>query len=202
MPDCSALARSLSAFPLLGKKAGDLAIWHGAVTAWNETTKGPLRWRQFRRLARELRAHRDPAVAVDYTRVDISTPALSGFLAGFASAEAHFGASPTGHPRFVLKLRADDTAVLSLLANRFAVGRLIRVPPSQHGSAQTAWLVTRLDELRSLVTLFDGQPPLGRAGRVYDHWHELSSPPNGRRQRSVPEWIWCGTRGGTGPEES
>lgn len=173
MADCSALARSLSTFPLIGKKAGDLAIWQEAVTAWNETTKGPLRWRQLKRLARELRAHRDPAVAVDYTRVDISTPALSGFLAGFASAEAHFGASPTGHPRFVLKLRADDTAVLRLLANRFAVGRLMRVPASQHGSAQTAWLVTRLDELRSLVTVFDCQPPLGRAGRVYEHWREL-----------------------------
>ncbi len=173
MADCSALARSLSAFPLLGKKAGDLAIWHEAVTAWNETINGPLRWRQLRRLATDLRAHRDPAVAVDYTRVDISTPALSGFLAGFASAEAHIGASPTGHPRFVLKLRADDTAVLRLLANRFAVGRLIRVPASEHGSAQTAWLVTRLDELRSLVAVFDGQPPLGRAGRVYDHWREL-----------------------------
>jgi hypothetical protein len=73
----------------------------------------------------------------------------------------------------VLKLRADAAAVLRLLANRFAVGRLMRVPASQHGSAQTAWLVTRLDELRSLVTVFDAQPPLGRAGRVFEHWREL-----------------------------
>jgi hypothetical protein len=173
MADCSALAGSVSTFPLLGKKAGDLAIWQEAIGAWNDTAKGPLRWRQLKRLATELRAHRDPAVAVDYTRVDISTPALSGFLAGFATAEAHFGATRTGHPRFVLKLRADDTAVLNLLAKRLAVGRLVPVPASQHGSAQTAWLVTRLDELRSLVTVFDGRPPLGRAGRVYKHWREL-----------------------------
>jgi LAGLIDADG endonuclease len=173
MAECSALASTLSTFPLLGKKAGDLAIWQEAVSAWNNRTRRPLKWDRLERLAAELRGHRDPAVAVDYTRVDISTPALSGFLAGFASAEAHFGASPTGHPRFALKLRADDTAVLSLLASRFAVGRLIAVPASRHGSAQTAWLVTRLDELRSLVTVFDGQPPLGRAGRVYDHWREL-----------------------------
>jgi hypothetical protein len=173
MDDCSALAASLSRFPLLGKKAGDLDIWQRAVSVWTETGQGALRWEHLKRLARDLRAHRDRAVEADFTRGDISTPALSSFLAGFASAEGHFGASSTGHPRFVLKLRADDTAVLAMLANRFAVGRLVAVPASRHGSSQTAWLVTRLDELRLLVTVFDRHPPLGRAGRVYAHWRQL-----------------------------
>jgi hypothetical protein len=171
--ECSVLGSSLGSLPLLGKKAGELAIWQRAVAVWNDRTQGALRWKHLQRLASELRAHRNPAFDADYTRVDINTPLLSGFLAGFASAEAHFGASGTGHPRFVIKLRADDTAVLSLLANRFGVGRLVRVPASNRGRPQTAWLVTRLAELRSLVSVFDRQPPLGRAGRVYRHWRQL-----------------------------
>jgi hypothetical protein len=159
--------------PLLGKKAGDFRIWQQAVAAWNDPMKGALRWQRLERFASELRAHRDPSHVVDYTRVDISTEALAGFLAGFASAEAHFGATRTGHPRFVIKLRADDTAVLSLLANRFGVGRLVAMPASDRGRPQTAWLVTRLEELRQLVSVFDRNPPMGRAGRVYRHWRQL-----------------------------
>jgi hypothetical protein len=151
---CSALARSLSAVPLLGKKAGDFAIRRSAVAAWTRPPEGVLRWNRLRRLAYELRAHREPTLHADYTRVDISTADLSGFLAGFASAEAHFGASRDGHPRFIIKLRADDTAVLALLAHRFGVGRLVRVPASSTGRAQTAWLVTRIDHLRKLVPVF------------------------------------------------
>jgi hypothetical protein len=170
---CSALATSLSKVPLLGKKAGDFRIWQRAVASWNDPPQGALRWQRLAQFASELRAHRDPSYDVDYARVDISTETLAGFLAGFASAEAHFGATRTGHPRFVIKLRADDTAVLSLLAHRFGVGRLVPVPASDRSRPQTAWLVTRLEELRHLVSVFDGNPPLGRAGRVYRHWRQL-----------------------------
>lgn len=173
MDECLALANWLRRWPLLGKKSGDLAIWQRAVAVWSDAAQGALRWRRLEQFASELRAHRSPAFDVDYTRVDISSPALGDFLAGFASAEAHFGASRTGHPRFVIKLRADDTAVLSLLAKRYAVGRLVAVPASDRGHPQTAWFVTRLEELRSLVSVFDRHPPLGRAGRVYTHWREL-----------------------------
>jgi hypothetical protein len=170
---CSALALSLSRVPLLGKKAGDFLIWQRAVAVWNEPARGARRWQQLAGLASELRAHRDPSHRPDYTGVDISPKTLAGFLAGFASAEAHFGASRTGHPRFVIKLRADDTAVLSLLAQRFGVGRLVPGPASDRGRPQTAWLVTKLAELRRLVSVFDADPPLGRAGRVYRHWRRL-----------------------------
>jgi LAGLIDADG endonuclease len=173
MDHCSALATSLRTMPLLGKKAGDFRIWHRAVAAWNDPTLGALRWQRLAQFASELRAHRDPSYDGDYTRVYISTDTLAGFLAGFASAEAHFGATRTGHPRFVIKLRADDTAVLSLLADRFGAGRLVSVPASDRGRPQTAWFVTRLEELRHLVSVFDRDPPLGRAGRIYPHWRRL-----------------------------
>jgi LAGLIDADG endonuclease len=170
---CSALARSLSSVPLLGKKAGDFRIWQQAVAVWNEPMHGDDRWQRLAGFASGLRAHRDPSHRPDYTQVDISPEALAGFLAGFASAEAHFGATRSGHPRFVIKLRADDTAVLSLLAQRLGVGRLVPIPASDRGRPQTAWLVTMLAELRQLVSVFDADPPRGRAGRIYRHWRQL-----------------------------
>ena len=188
MHDCSALAAALRGVPLLGKKAGELAIWRRAVAAWCNRPAGSSRWSQLEHFASELRAHRAPEFAADYTRVDISTTDLARFLAGFASAEGHFGASAAGRPRFAIKLRADDTAVLSVLAARFGVGRLFSIRPSKHGRAQTAWVVTKLEELRSLVLLFDRNPPLGRAGRIYPHWRRLVLASD-RRRGSLEPWV-------------
>jgi LAGLIDADG DNA endonuclease family protein len=173
MTGCSNLAAALGQVPLLGKKSGDFAIWRRAVTIWTDRRLGSARWPRMRQLASLLRGHRDAGRVPDYTRVDISRSALSSFLAGFASAEGHFGASVDGHPRFTIKLRADDTAVLWLLAQRFGVGRLVSAPASTRGRAQTAWLVTGLEELRVLVAVFDAHRPLGRAARVYHYWREL-----------------------------
>jgi hypothetical protein len=173
MDDCSTLAATLAGQHLLGKKAGELAIWRRAVSVWTDRDLGRHRWTHLGRLAFELRAHRKPGFAADYTRVDISQAALADFLAGFTTAEGHFGASSVGHPRFVIKLRADDRAVLALLARRFGVGRLVPAPATLRGRPQTAWLVTTLDELRSLIPVFDRHRPLGRAGRVYEHWRRL-----------------------------
>jgi hypothetical protein len=173
MEDCSKLASALGSLHLLAKKAGELAIWERAVAVWNDADLGALRWKRMEHLAAALHAHRSPGFRPDFTRVDIRTGDLARFLAGFASAEAHFGASMTGHPRFVIKLRADDTCVLALLADRFAIGRLVPRPESERGRPQTAWLVTRLSELPSLIAVFDRHRPLGRAGRIYRHWRRL-----------------------------
>jgi Homing endonuclease associated repeat len=173
MGDCSALAAALGRLHLLGKKAGELAIWRRAVSLWTDRALGRQRWRHLERLAFELRAHRKPDFVADYTRVDITQVALASFLAGFTSAEGHFGASSDGHPRFVIKLRADDAAVLALLARRFGVGRLVPAPATLRGRSQMAWLVTTLDELRALIPVFDRHRPLGRAARVYEHWRRL-----------------------------
>ncbi len=177
MGDCSRLVSSLRALRLLAKKAGEFAIWEKAVALWTDRDLGASRWNRMEDFAAWLHAHRRVGGRLDYTRVDISTPELGGFLAGFASAEAHFGASTNGHPRFVIKLRADDTPVLALLSNRFAVGRLVSAPESERGGPQTAWLVTRLTELRSLVEVFDRHPPLGRAGCIYRHWRQVVIAP-------------------------
>jgi hypothetical protein len=164
--DCLRLVRLLDTLPLLGKKAGDFRIWGTAVARWAQLDDEPSRWPHLTELARTLRAHRNPRYVTDYTRVRVSDGYLERFLAGFASAEGHYGASREGHPRFALKLRADDSSVLALLASRLHVGRLVPHASDRRRSAQTAWLVTGLAELRRLVSVFDRHPPLGRAGRI------------------------------------
>jgi hypothetical protein len=171
--DCFALVGLLDSLPLLGKKAGDFRIWRMAVARWAQLQDGRARWPHLRELAGTLRTHRQPRYAFDYTGPAISQEYLESFLAGFSSAEGHYGASQEGHPRFAIKLRADDSGVLAVLASRFRVGRLARVPPRHNARPQTIWLVTRLAELRSLVAVFDRHPPHGRAGYIYAPWRQL-----------------------------
>ena len=171
--DCATLAGALTGLHLLGTKAGEFAIWQRAVAVWSRGRSASSRWRELEQCVAALHAHRQFGLPADYTRVDASEGYLAGFLAGFSSAEGHFGAATSGHPCFVIKLRADDSAVLALLHARFAMGRLVVTPSSLYGHAQTAWLVTRLEELRRLVAVFDRNPPQGRAQRIYRHWREL-----------------------------
>lgn len=171
--DCLRLVHLLDGLPLLGKKTGDFRIWRTAVARWAQLEDGRSRWPHLKELGGTLQAHRQPRYATDYTWVDISDGYLESFLAGFASAEGHYGASREGHPRFVIKLRGDDSSVLSLLASRFHVGRLVTVPSNPRARANSAWLVTGLAELRSLVGVFDRHPPLGRAGRIYPPWRRI-----------------------------
>ena len=95
------------------------------------------------------------------------------FLSGFASAEAHFGASDQGSPAFVINLRADDGPLLRLFHETLGVGHLREIAPSGSSRAAVSWRVGRLTELRRLVALLEASPPRGRAGYVYSAWREL-----------------------------
>lgn len=189
--DCMRLVLLLDTLPLLGKKAGDFRIWRMGVARWAQLDDGRGRWPHLTELARTLRAHREPRYATDYTWGCVSDGYLEGFLAGFASAEAHLGASREGHPRFALKVRADDSSVLALLASRLQVGRLVPVASDRSRRAQTTWLVTGLAELRSLVSVFDRHPPLGRAGRIYTCWRQLvlSTDRSGATRRALAAQV-------------
>lgn len=170
--DCARLAEVLEREPLLNKKAGDFAIWSEAVSVWRSGEAG--RWKRMDALARVLRAHRDPGVVADRPAVDVSRHYLSGFLAGFATAEAHFGAQlPAGKPTFVLRLRADDRAILDFLAAHFDIGRVAVRPGTGRAQAVATWTVTGCDDLRRLASVLDRFPPRGRQGRVYEAWREL-----------------------------
>jgi hypothetical protein len=167
--DCLEIARILSGRPPLGKAAAQFDLWRRAVEAWvTDGGTSPV-LPTFAVQMREL--HR--SVVPVPCRVDITEPDLMAFLSGFASAEAHFGASDQGSPAFVINLRADDGPLLALFHRSLGVGYLRDIPPAGSSRAASSWRVGRLSELRRLVEVFETYRPRGRAGYVYAAWREL-----------------------------
>ncbi len=167
--ECLKVAAILDGSPLLGKKAREFPIWREAVELW--ITRGGAD-PELERLATALRALRSEFTPAP-CRVSITDDYLAAFLAGFASAEAHFGASDRGSPSFTINLRADDGPLLRMFHERFALGHLADIPASGGSRAAMSWRVGRLSDLRHLADLFDEYPPRGRAARVYAPWREL-----------------------------
>ena len=167
--DCLKVTRLLDRFPPLGKAARQFELWRRAVElcAVHGGTCGSLP-----EIAAELRAlHR--SIRPVPCPVDITVPELAPFLAGFASAEAHFGASAEGSPAFVINVRADDAPLLTLFQRTFGVGHLRDIAPAGSSRQAFSWRVGRLNDLRRLVTWLDRYPPRGRAAHVYAAWREL-----------------------------
>jgi hypothetical protein len=167
--DCIRLVDLLDASPPLGKAARVFELWRAAVRLWDlEGGAAPGLERLGSQLA-ELRHRQVPSPAP----VHITRTELVPFLAGFASAEAHFGASDHGHPSFAINLRSDDGPLLRCLRDVVGVGYLRDVPAAGRSRAALSWRIGRLSELRRLVEVLDECPPRGRAGRVYDAWRRL-----------------------------
>ena len=167
--ECLKVAAILDDSPLLGKKAREFQIWREAVELC--ATRGGAE-PELDRLATALRALRHEFTPAP-CRVSITEDYLAAFLAGFASAEAHFGASDTGYPSFTINLRADDGPLLRLFHERLALGHLRDIPAAGRSRAALSWRVGRLADLRSLADVFDRHPPRGRAARVHAVWREL-----------------------------
>jgi hypothetical protein len=181
--DCVTVATILDGSPLLGKKAREFEVWREAVKTW--ATRGGSD-QALEGLAGELRALRAQYTPVR-SGVAITDEYLAAFLAGFASAEAHFGASDVGSPSFAINLRADDGPLLELFHDRFEIGHLADIRPAGRSRAALSWRVGRLSDMRRLVELFDGYPPRGRAARVYAAWRDLVrlEPRTGGMRRSL-----------------
>jgi hypothetical protein len=120
-----------------------------------------------------LHAHRQADNVAGPYDVSITDRRLLAFLAGFVTAEAHFGATPEGHPFFVINLRSDDGEILHLFRSRLAIGRLVDVPPYRTSRAALSWRIARLKELRVLTRALDAYPPRGRVLRIYEAWRDL-----------------------------
>jgi hypothetical protein len=167
--ECLELAVVLSQWPLLGKSGRQFDVWRRAVelsVAYGGACDA------LSPLAAELRGlHR--SIAPAECPVDITEPTLAAFLAGFASAEAHFGVTDHGSTFFVINLREDDRPLLSLFHETFRVGQLKDVGPYRSSKAAVSWRVGRREELKRLVYWFDQFPPRGRAGDVYTRWRDL-----------------------------
>jgi hypothetical protein len=167
--DCLKVAALLDARPPLGKAAHQFELWRQAVRIWAaEGGNSPV----LARFAAELRSlHRNSApmpCAVDITEAEVGL-----FLAGFASAEAHFGTTELGSPSFTINLRADDAPLLALFQSLLQLGDLRDVKAAGSSQAAASWRIGRRSDLRRLVALFDAHPPRGRAADVYAAWREL-----------------------------
>jgi hypothetical protein len=193
MADCSRLVEWLDEYPLLNKKAGDFAIWREAVATRREPRSSEQRATTMESLAAQLSRNRYPGPWTDYTQVDITRGYLEAFFSGFATAEGHFGATQSGHPRFVINLHADDEAVLALIQERLRLGVLESRPAQRRGGPRSSWRVSTLDEVQRLVEVFERHPPLGKAYRVYAAWRDLVTfvlDHRGRRSPAVRNRRW------------
>jgi Homing endonuclease associated repeat len=185
--DCMNVGNMLGDAPLLGKKSLEFEIWREAVEVWVARGGADPALANLGAALRELRRDYTPVPCP----VSISDSYLAAFLAGFASAEAHFGASPS----FVINLRADDGPLLELFQDRFALGHLADVKPAGRSLAALSWRVGRLSGMRRLVELFDRYPPRGRAAGVYTAWRELVrlEPRTGGARRALAAEV-CRSR--------
>jgi hypothetical protein len=167
--ECLNVARILDRRPLLGKAAVQFDIWRRAVEI--SVSDGGAS-DAIAPLAAELgELHRSTTPVP--CPVDITDSDLAPFLSGFASAEAHFGATAEGSPCFALNLRADDGPLLRLFRDTFEIGRLKDVAPYRSSRAAVSWRTGRREELKRLVSWLDKYPPRGRAGYVYAGWRQL-----------------------------
>jgi hypothetical protein len=171
--DCLKIVEILSQFPPLGKAGRQFEIWRRAVQLWTDTGQQA---DDLSALAAELRALHRSAAPIP-CRVDITPAELGRFFAGFASAEAHFGVSLRGSPRFAINLRADDGPLLGLFHDTFVLGHLREIAARGSSRAALGWRIGRLGDLQELVALLEACPPRGRAGYVYRAWRELVRAP-------------------------
>ena len=169
--DCRRIVSILDRHRLLGKKQGQYAIWRTAIVAWTGMRSD--RHSVVAACGEQLRAHRDVDVVPGASEVSITDHELCAFLAGFVTAEVHFGATLEGHPHFRINLRNDDGALLHLFRDRLGLGRLADVPPYGTSKAALSWQVARLDELRALTQVLDRYPPRGRVVGIYKAWRDL-----------------------------
>jgi len=160
--------------PLISKKAGEFEIWRRAVEIWSDRNRDSNWQSAMGNLARQLRRHRRFSVSAPPIRGDITSDYLDHFLAGFATAEGHFGATVAGTPIFGINLRADDTAVLEYLRDRLDVGYVVVDPPASYRRhAVASWRVARRPDVVRVMTQFDRVRPRGRKGVTYEAWREL-----------------------------
>jgi LAGLIDADG endonuclease len=169
--DCLRIVSILDRHPLLGKKLGEYQIWREAVGAW--AGRSSRRHSVIAECHDRLRAYRQSDNVAGPSQVSLADQRLWAFLAGFATAEAHFGATLEGHPFFVINLRHDDGEILRLFRNRLGIGQLVEVPPYRTSRAALSWRIAGLHDLRLLTRVLDGYPPRGRVLRIYEAWREL-----------------------------
>jgi LAGLIDADG endonuclease len=179
--DCRRLTEILDTYPLRGRKSRAYAIWSGAVDWW--VGADPTRREHGRdwtpmtylkqRLSSLTRYSRSPTEVVDPQTRGLGDD-WNPYLAGFVTAEGHFGINLNGSacPRLTVRLRADDIGLLHALRDRSACGRVYGPRTRADGSPTVIWMVFSRQDLFDLVEALDRTPPKGRKLREYELWRE------------------------------
>jgi LAGLIDADG endonuclease len=179
--DCLRLVELLDRAPLRGRKSADWAIWRTAALAWigddPRCRRAAGDWEDLAYLAERLKSVKsfgavNPPGRTDALGLD---PDWIPYLAGFLTAEGCFGIySNYGdrlRPVMRVNTRADDRPLLDELVARTRVGRTYAYPRRNYETSPVAnWCVFSAADLRELVALLDGSPPLGKKGREYAIW--------------------------------
>jgi hypothetical protein len=110
------------------------------------------------------------------TKIDAG---FGNWLAGFADGEGSFLISRQGDsfsPRFVIRLRDDDTLILEDICARLGVGTVARsYPPTKAAlghAPQVVWQVSNRASCLVLVDLFDRYPLRAKKAQDFTIWRE------------------------------
>ena len=108
-------------------------------------------------------------------------PAFGNWLAGFIDGEGSFGINPSNgstlQPRFSLRVRDDDLAIVEEIVARTGIGTIrLAAPtardlarmPGTHGTV--AWRGVSKRDYRALVELLDAFPLRAKKRRDYEVW--------------------------------
>jgi LAGLIDADG endonuclease/Homing endonuclease associated repeat len=121
-------------------------------------------------------------------------PAFGHWLAGLADGEGTFGIHRAGlgtyfSPRFAIKLRNDDTAILQEIQLRLGLGSIYR----EVGSRLCRWQVHSRGDVEELVKILDRYPLRAKKARDYLIWRRAvevwTTMPRGNRERRQRGWC-------------
>jgi hypothetical protein len=168
--DCAELVRLLERFSFHGRKRLEFDRWSRAVRVWNSDS--PSRCAELREIKAELhdlRRYSDYCLANATSLPNLT--ALQGYISGFLLAEAHLQLTDK-EARAAVNLRADDEALLRMLAAASAMGSVRRYSPSPPANPVVRWTIAARDQLARLGSwLLDAGLP-GHKGDLARIWAE------------------------------
>jgi hypothetical protein len=168
--DCRSLLALLEPCGFHGRRTAELDIWRRGVRAWTETN-GAKRRSTLRELKHDLAAARRFGAGAPSARPFASREQLLGYIRGFASAEGCFGLS-SGRPVFSVHLRADDRALLELLAAATGLGRVNLHRPVALLNPSATWTIAARAELSQFIDLLGRGGLSGRKLKELEVWGE------------------------------